>query len=98
MYDNTVRPGLLLALDVCCPRFVQATRQVQAAHDLRVADTVTPGPTTMPPELTMTSSYTGPCDFRTLTVALAMTNTSAVNTPADTTLTVSWAPGFPGEQ
>jgi hypothetical protein len=90
--------GVLLALNVCAPRFAQATRQAQATHDLRVADAVTPGPTTMPPELTMTSSYTGPCDFRTLTVTLALTNTSSVNTPADTTLTVSWAPGFPGEQ
>ena len=90
--------GLLLALNVCAPRFAQATRQAQATHDLRVADTVTPGPTTTPPELTMTSSYTGPCDFRTLTVALALTNTSSVNTPADTTLAVSWAPGFPGAQ
>jgi Sortase domain len=90
--------GLLLALNVCAPRFAQATRQAQATHDLRVTDAVTPGPTTMPPELTMTSSYTGPCDFRTLTVTLALTNTSSVNTPADTTLTVSWAPGFPGEQ
>jgi hypothetical protein len=90
--------GLLLALNVCSPRFAQATRQAQATHDLRVADAVTPGPTTMPPELTMTSSYTGPCDFRTLAVTLALTNTSSLNTPADTTLTVSWAPGFPGEQ
>src|SRR5918911_443498 len=90
--------GLLLALSVCSPRFAQATRQAQAAHALRVAAAVSPGPTTMPPELTMTSSYTGPCDFRTLTVRLALTNTSSLNTPADTTLTVSWAPGFPGEQ
>ena len=90
--------GLLLALGVCSPRFAQATRQAQATHGLQVADAVTPGPTTMPPELTMTSSYTGPCDFRTLTVRLALTNTSSLNTPADTTLTVSWAPGFPGEQ
>ena len=90
--------GVLLALNVCAPRFAQATRQAQATHDLRVADAVTPGPTTMPPELTMTSSYTGPCDLRTLTVTLALTNTSSVNTPADTTLTVSWAPGFPGAQ
>src|SRR5918911_2892541 len=90
--------GLLLALSVCSPRFAQATRQAQATHALRGADAVTPGPTTVPPELTMTSSYTGPCDFRTLAVTLALANTSSVNTPADTTLTVSWAPGFPGEQ
>jgi hypothetical protein len=107
MRDRTVRrspvlilivAGLLLALSVCSPRFAQATRQAQATDDMRVAGTVTPGPTTMPPELTMTSSYTGPCDFSALTVALALTNTSSINTPADTTLTVSWAPGFPGEQ
>jgi Sortase domain len=79
MYDNNVRPELLLALNVCSPRFAQATRQAQATHDLRVAAAVTPGPTTMPPELTMTSSYTGPCDFRTLAVTLALTNTSFVN-------------------
>jgi Sortase domain len=90
--------GWLLALNVCSPRFAQATRQAQATHALQVAAAVTPGPTTMPPELTMTSSYTGPCDFRTLAVTLALTNTSSLNTPADTTLTVSWAPGFPGEQ
>src|SRR2546421_7670787 len=90
--------GLLVGLNVFSPRFAQATRQAQVTRDLRVADAVTPGPTTMPPELTMTSGYIGPCDFRTLTVTLALTNTSSVNTPADTTLTVSWAPGFPGEQ
>src|SRR5438067_1782471 len=90
--------GVLLALNVCSPRFAQATPQAQATHDLRVANAVTPGPTTVPPELTMTSSYSGPCDFRTLTVRLALTNTSSLNTPADTTLTVSWAPGFPGAQ
>src|SRR5579885_2298337 len=56
-----------------------------------VSTTVTPGPTTTPPELSITSSYTGPCDFNTITVTLSIVNTSNVNTPADSTLVVNLA-------
>ena len=52
--------------------------------------TVTPGPTTAPPELSMTASYTGPCDFNVITVTLSIVNVSNVNTPADTTLVVNF--------
>ena len=38
--------GLLLALNVCSPRFAQATPQVQATRTIEGASTVTPGPPT----------------------------------------------------
>jgi Sortase domain len=84
--------GLLLALNVCSPRFAQATRQVQATYTIEAASTVTPGPTTPPMTVTITGSNSPLCygSLATLTI----TNTYGPNTPADTTLIVNFPDGM----
>ena len=84
--------GLLLALNVCSPRFAQATRQVQATRTIEGASTVTPGPTTPPMTVTITGSNTPLC-YGSL-AALTITNTYGPNTPADTTLIVNFPDGM----
>lgn len=61
-----------------------------------VTPTAQPGNPTPPPEVSVTTSYTGPCDFHDIAVTLSIANISAnpvTNTPSDTTLVVHVALG-----
>lgn len=82
--------GLLLFGTARSPAAAQAPRQT-ARHGAPAPLwlTVTPGPTTAPPELSLTGNFTTTCDLQAVTVTLSIANTSNVNSPADTTLVVT---------
>src|SRR5579875_1131051 len=89
----------LLSLNAAAPGTPRAmasgARMALDADTATATATATPvpaGPTTAPPELSLTESFTyttEACLIPNVTITLGIVNTGGVNTPADTTLTVS---------
>lgn len=93
--------GVLVVPNMVAPSPAQATPPAMAPRDGETATvtptasaTVAPGPTTPPPLLQLTSSYTTTCDTSLTDVTLHITNLSSQATPSDATLTVNLPSGF----
>src|SRR5690242_19030191 len=88
------QPQAARSADTVPPAATDTATVVDTATQPAATGTVTPGPTTAPPLLQITSSFTAPSDVSSVVVTLHITNVSTQATPADSTLVINLPSDF----